>query len=135
MNNLLHTGITVAATFLTCGIFFGSAAYAVSEHRPADNCMPSCEAIDLEQSVNLSWTAPTTRTDGELLSLSDLEGYRIYYGTEEANLIPLVDLDDSATTSYSVNELSPGFYYFTVTAYDYDGLESGFSEVVSKEIL
>jgi hypothetical protein len=84
--------------------------------------------------VLLSWTAPETRADGELLTLAELEGYRVYYGTDEDNLIPLVDLIDSSVTSYTITELAPGFYYFAVTAYDYEGLESGYSEIVSKAI-
>jgi hypothetical protein len=63
-----------------------------------------------------------------------VEGYRVYYGTDKSELIPVVDLNDSAMTSYTLTGLSPGTYYFAVTAYDYDGLESGYSEIVSGEV-
>ncbi|MGD8590996.1 MAG: fibronectin type III domain-containing protein [Chromatiales bacterium] len=68
------------------------------------------------------------------MSLSELEGYRVYYGTDKDDLNALVDLNDSAETTYIVTGLSPGIYYFAVTAYDFDGLESGYSEIVSKEV-
>jgi hypothetical protein len=86
------------------------------------------------ESVSLSWTAPTTRADGGLLLLSELEGYRIYYGKDKDNLQAFVDLLGSDMTTYTITGLSAGFYYFAVTAYDYDGLESGYSEILSQEI-
>lgn len=88
----------------------------------------------IQQKVDLSWSPPATRTDGSVLILSDLEGYRIYSGSSPDQLILLIDLIDS-TTDYSISNLSPGIYYFAVTAYDVDGLESGFSEIVAKEII
>ncbi len=129
MNMNLRTVISIAIAIFTFTILFDSTAYAAVDRKPI-----TPTRLPVEESVNLSWTAPTTRTDGETLILSDLEGYRIYYGTESDNLIPLVDLLGSSITSYSITELRPGIYYFAVTAYDYEGLESGFSEVASKEI-
>ncbi|MEN8165994.1 MAG: fibronectin type III domain-containing protein [Pseudomonadota bacterium] len=88
----------------------------------------------IQQKVDLSWSPPATRTDGSVLILSDLEGYRIYSGSSPDQLILLVDLIEGAT-DYSISNLSPGIHYFAVTAYDLDGLESGFSEIVAKEII
>ncbi|MGB5440741.1 MAG: LamG-like jellyroll fold domain-containing protein, partial [Gammaproteobacteria bacterium] len=36
-------------------------------------------------SFSLSWTAPTTRSDGTPLSLADINGYRIHYGTSPSD--------------------------------------------------
>ena len=94
----------------------------------------STETVSVTESVSLAWTAPTTRVDGELLSLSEVEGYRVYYGTDKDNMVAIVDLNDSSTTSYTISGLGPGTYYFAVTAYDYDGLESSYSEIVSKQL-
>ncbi|MEN8130806.1 MAG: fibronectin type III domain-containing protein [Pseudomonadota bacterium] len=134
MNINLRAVIPIAVTIFTFAILFDSTAYAAVDRKPITPTSPSVEE-PVEEPVNLSWTAPTTRTDGETLTLSELEGYRIYYGTESDDLIPLVDLNDSSITSYSITDLRPGIYYFAVTAYDYEGLESGFSEIASKEIL
>ncbi len=135
MNYLFRSGTIAFVTTLALNLLSTTFVSAANNQRPDDKCQPNCEAVVSEQTVNLSWTAPTTRTDGDPITLSDLEGYRIYYGTASDNLTPLVDLDDSSITSYSVTELSPGLYYFSVTAYDYDGLESTYSEIVSKEVL
>ena len=138
MNNLLRKIIPLAIATMTFAVLSNSAVYA--KGGPGDVCRgPSCDIpddpIDTDSSVNLSWVAPTTREDGETLSLSELEGYRIYYGTDSSKLIPLVDLDDSSVTTHSITDLNAGTYYFAVTAYDFSGLESGFSEIVSKELL
>lgn len=80
--------------------------------------------------VNLSWAAPSTRADGSYLPITELAGYRVYMGTSDNNLQPLVDLNDESITNYTVSNLPAGSYYFTVSAYDIEGLESGFSSVV-----
>ena len=86
------------------------------------------------ESVSLSWVAPSTRTDGSYLSTTDLAGYRIYVGTSATSLTPLVDLNDDTITQYTINTLSAGEYYFAVSAYDKDGLESSLSQVVLKQV-
>ena len=78
---------------------------------------------------------PTTRLDGEPLSLSELDGYILYSGTDSDNLTPLVDLNDGSITSYAISDLDPGTYYFTITAYDNSGLESSYADIISKQVL
>lgn len=85
-------------------------------------------------SALLSWTAPTTHSDGSPLSLSELAGYRIYMGSTSDNLSLLIDLDDPTVTEHHIDNLAIGTYYFAVTAYNYEGTESERSEVVSKTI-
>lgn len=84
--------------------------------------------------VNLSWVIPTTRTDSSALSLSEIGGYRIYMGTTSDNLEMIVDINDGSTTSYSVDNLSAGTYYFAVTTYDMDDNESAFSNIAQKSM-
>ena len=76
----------------------------------------------------LSWDPPTTNTDGSWLT--DLGGYRLYYGTASGNYGSVIDAGNVIT--HTVTELSGGTYYFAVTAYDTSGNESGFSNEVSK---
>ena len=38
--------------------------------------------IDVINVLGLNWTAPSEREDGSALALSEISGYRIYYGTE-----------------------------------------------------
>jgi hypothetical protein len=80
--------------------------------------------------VSLSWTPPSSRSDGSYLPLTELAGYRIYMGRSSDNMDPLVDLRDDGITNYTVNNLSSGSYYFAISAYDTDGAESGYSEII-----
>ncbi len=82
----------------------------------------------------LEWTAPSTRTDSTPLSLSEIQGYRVYYGTSPNNLTMLVDLNDDTITDFRVDSIPSGNYYFAVTAYDMDGVESGFSNIINTDV-
>jgi hypothetical protein len=84
--------------------------------------------------IVLSWTAPTSRTDNSFLPFSELDGYRIYYGTTATELNMLVDLNDNSITEYTIDTLPTGDYYFAVSAYDTDGNESGMSNILNKGV-
>jgi hypothetical protein len=84
--------------------------------------------------TRLSWVPPTTHADGSYLPLSELEGYRIYYGTSASSLSVLVDLNDDSITEYTVNTLPSGNYYFAVSAYDTDGTESELSNIINIDV-
>ena len=82
--------------------------------------------------ATLSWDAPTTNVDGT--PLTDLAGYRIYWGPVSGVYIkPPVDVKNVLT--YKVTGLSEGLTYFVVTAYDTSGNESCYSNEVSKKIV
>lgn len=83
-------------------------------------------------SATLSWTAPTQNTDGS--SLTDLAGYRIYYGTSSTSLTQTVQVGNAGVTTYVIENLSPATYYFAVKAYSSTGAESGNSNVASKTV-
>lgn len=63
----------------------------------------------------------------------DATGYRLYWGTASRNYTQNVDVGN--VTSYTVPLLVNTItYYFAVTAYDADGLESNYSDEVSTTI-
>ena len=81
--------------------------------------------------VTLSWIPPTTKADGT--PLTDLAGYKIYYGLSSGNYTQNIDIGN--VTSYTVTNLSTGTaYYFATTAYDTSSNESSFSNEVRKTI-
>lgn len=82
--------------------------------------------------ATLRWAAPTQTTDGQ--SLSDLAGYRIYYGQATFRLDRTVTLYDPAATMTVVKNLGSGTWFFAVSAFTRDGTESVMSNVVSKYI-
>lgn len=83
-------------------------------------------------SATLSWTAPTLNEDGS--PLTDLRGYRVYYGTSSNNLSSVLDVGTSGVTSTVVENLSPATWYFAVKAYNTSNVESSFSNIASKTI-
>jgi hypothetical protein len=83
-------------------------------------------------SAQLSWTPPTSNTDGS--TLTNLAGYRINYGTSSGALTKSVQVPTAGVTSYLVDNLSQGTWYFTVVAYTSAGLDSAASSMTSKTI-
>ena len=83
-------------------------------------------------SAGLSWSPPTTNTDGS--PLNDLAGYYVYVGTEPNSLARLIAISDPKTTTSTVKDLTPGTWYFAVTAVNGGGSESARSKIVSKTI-
>jgi len=84
-------------------------------------------------SATLSWDAPTQNTDGT--PLTDLAGFRIYYGPSPSHLTDTVVLSNVGALVYVIEGLPVGAtYYFAITALARDGSESARSPVVSKVI-
>jgi hypothetical protein len=83
-------------------------------------------------SATLSWTPPTRNTNGSVLT--NLAGYRIYYGTSATALNRTLQVANAGLTTYVVPNLSPTTWYFVVRAYTTAGAESTGSNVVSKTI-
>ena len=84
-------------------------------------------------SALLSWVAPTERADNTPLVLSEIAGYRIYYGVKAGAYLGKIDINDSTATEFLVSGIPPGAYFIVLTTIDRDGLESVWSspEVVA----
>jgi hypothetical protein len=82
-------------------------------------------------SATLSWTPPTQNTDGT--ALTNLAGYRIYYGTSAGALSQTISVDNASVSTYLVENLTPATWYFAVKAVA-NGIESDFSNVATKVI-
>jgi hypothetical protein len=79
----------------------------------------------------LSWNPPAKNVDGT--PLTDLAGYKVYYGTASGNYSQNINVGN--ITTYTVQNLTDGItYYFTATAYDTSNNESSYSNEVSKTI-
>ncbi len=82
------------------------------------------------ESVSLRWLPPTTRSDGSFLPANELAGFRIYMGKSKDNLAPIVDLINDNNNEHVVENLSQGSYYFAISAYDSEGMESSMSQAI-----
>ncbi len=83
-------------------------------------------------SASLSWTAPTQNEDGS--TLTDLSGYKIYYGTSSRNYSNEIRIDNASVTTYLVENLTPDTYFFAATAFNTAGVESRFSGETIKTV-
>jgi len=83
-------------------------------------------------SVTLTWTAPTTNTDGS--PLTDLKAYMIYYGTSQGNYPNEIRIDNPGLTSYVIDNLTANTYYFVSTSINSLEIESDYSNVATKTI-
>lgn len=83
-------------------------------------------------SATLSWTPPTTNTDGS--ALNDLAGYRVVYGRSSTTLDQLVQISSASARTYTVTGLSTGTWYFALKSYNTAGVESDMSNIGTKVI-
>lgn len=82
--------------------------------------------------ATLSWAPPTANADGS--TMTDLAGYRIYYGRNRDNLTQVVVLNNPGLTRYVVENLTQARWYFAMTSLNSQGDESVRSATASKTI-
>jgi hypothetical protein len=84
------------------------------------------------KSATLSWKPPTVNSNGS--ALTNLAGYRIYYGTSATALTRSITINSVGVTTDVVTDLSPGTYYFALMAFNTSGIESKLSNVVKASL-
>jgi len=82
--------------------------------------------------ATIDWTPPSENTNGT--KLTNLAGFRIYYGTSAANLNQMVQVASATETTYTISNLAAGTWYFAGVAYTTAGTQSALSNVVSAAI-
>jgi hypothetical protein len=86
-----------------------------------------------EGTAELSWTPPTENADGS--TLTDLAGYRIHYGTSPGTYTTTIEINNPGLSSYIVTGLTPGTYYFALTAFNASNISSDYSNEEQGTIL
>ena len=66
--------------------------------------------------------------------MTNLAGYKIYYGRASTSLDNVVTITQAGITRYVVENLSPATWYFALKAYNTSNVESSFSNIASKTI-
>ena len=128
--SILVVTLALTLTVLGCGSGGGGVSTS-SVVSPSSGSSGGTGGGTATGTASLAWHAPTTNTDGT--PLTDLGGFKVHYGRTPGSYTNTVTIGN--VTSYSVGNLAPGTYYFTVTAYDTTGLESSYSNEVSKTVL
>lgn len=80
-----------------------------------------------DSSRTLTWSAPSTRVDGSPVDASEINGYRLLYGTASGIYTSTVDVGNE--TEYTFEDLTSGvIYYAVVVAYDGNMAASDYSD-------
>jgi hypothetical protein len=116
---------------LLLGVLFALAGCNFHDDHSASTATPSSLPTG-PGSATLSWEAPTTTTQG--VALTNLAGYRIYYGVYSNDLSQTVQVNGVGLQTYMIDNLGQGTWYFAVKAVTSTGVESSMSNVVSKTI-
>jgi len=126
------TGTPSAADIgTTSGIVISASNGTASAQLSAFNLTVTAQSAG-SGAATLSWTPPTQNTDGS--SITNLAGYNIYYGTSAGDLTTKIQVTNPGLTAYTVADLGAGTYYFSISAYTANGVESAPSIVGSKTI-
>jgi fibronectin type III domain protein len=81
--------------------------------------------------VTLAWEAPTENSNGT--PITGLAGYKIHYGTAPQEYTQVVSVSNPSLSRYVLDSLPSGTYYFAITAYNSQGMESALSgEITAK---
>jgi hypothetical protein len=124
-----------AQSCLASGGWSGSRAVSGTETLPNINASTSYTLTCTwsEGTATVSWTTPTTNTDGS--DLLDLAGFHVAYGTSSDMLTNVASVDDNTRTSYTVQSLTPGTWYLAVRAFNTQGIESDDSNIAQKQVV
>jgi hypothetical protein len=114
-----YKGIAISVVAGTKTATLPAFSIVVSEGNPQSN-------------VTLSWQPPTENADGS--ALVDLKGYKVHYGAASKTYSDTIQVANSGLTTYVVQNLAAGRYYFAVTAYNAAGQESSLSPEVSTQV-
>lgn len=79
--------------------------------------------------TQLAWTPPTSNVDGTVLT--DLAGFRIYWGTQPGNYTDNAEVGPFVT-QYDLSGLQTDAYWVAMTAFNIDGTESAYSNEVER---
>ena len=85
---------------------------------------------DIFVDISLSWVAPSEREDNTGILLSEIGGYKVYYGSTQGSYSNSVEINDASAASHILRNFTTGTYYFVMTTYDRDGQGSKYSPEV-----
>ena len=124
-------GVAIRGTICITAALLTLCACSRQTQTPVDTVQPSL-SLRGTGTATLTWDRPRRNGDGS--AIVNLAGYSIYYGTEPTNLNVTVRISDPYVTTYTVDSLGPGTYYFRIEAFTAEGVRSSASPTVSKTI-
>jgi len=101
-----------------------------TESEPVSSTTPT----SVTGTATLSWDIPVSRENGDLLTLSELDGYTVLVRDTANNTEYFIEIDDPNITEWTFEELTAGLWEFSIATVDVQGVYSKYSVVVSKII-
>ena len=114
-----YAGITISVVDSNGSVALAPFSIVVAEGNPQSN-------------VTLSWQPPSENADGS--PLVDLKGYTVHYGSRSKIYSDTIQLANAGLTTYVVQNLAAGKYYFAISAYNSAGQESSLSSEVATQV-
>lgn len=90
------------------------------------------EPAPMTGSITLNWTPPTENEDGS--TLTDLARYRIHWGTTAGSYPNKIRIDNPGISSYVIDNLAPGTYFIVATSINAAGVESRYSNAITRAV-
>tara|TARA_Y100001933_G_scaffold38247_1_gene34126 strand:- start:242 stop:1138 length:897 start_codon:yes stop_codon:yes gene_type:complete len=115
-------------TFET-GPLADSRTYSLTCTDGTENALASVTVDVFDKTIR--WQAPEYNEDGT--PVTDLAGYVIYWGEDSRAYTGSFRINSPSTTSWEA-DITPGTYYFAMTAFDSEGNESDYSNELLKII-
>jgi len=122
------TGVSAGTNYQYTVIAFDAANNATSSNVLAVSTPAATNTMGV---ATLNWVPPTENTNSSVLS--DLSSYKIYYGLSPTSLSNTIVINNIGLTTYVIENLNASTtYHFAITAINNSGVESDFSNIVSK---
>lgn len=122
--------IGITATILLAGCNLDSSSGSSGAAAADTGGTTSSASANQSTSVTISWMPPQTNADGS--SLTDLAGYHIHYGTQAGALTSEINIPTAGLADYVIDGLKANStYYFAISSYNTEGVESADSAVIS----
>ncbi|MES2676656.1 MAG: hypothetical protein V4660_20635 [Pseudomonadota bacterium] len=95
---------------------------------PASSVVPSASSNYIDGAVQLLWSAPDARENGEYLDITEIGGYEVRYKLKADTNYTNIVINDGFTDAYYFNYLK-GDYDFEIASFDKTGLYSEFISI------
>ncbi len=96
--------------------------------------MADTASTSVTGTATLSWNIPESRENGDLLIMSELDGYKVLVRDMASNAEYFVMINDPSITEWDFTELTAGTWEFSIATVDVQGVYSSYSTVASKVI-
>lgn len=135
LRNTILTSVLSLSPLMMVGCGGGGGGGSAGASSNAAQQIAAEEVVTAERrSAKLSWSLPSSRADGSALELYEIETFRIYHTTEDGSVEEVLEVPGDET-QLDLSALAAGTHLFAITVVDSNGLESDFSETVTKTIL